>query len=201
MVANASKAALRSKIGRLRRGFPPARCEREQEQTCRTLAGWLERNACRHLASYAAVGGELDLLALHRSRWSDALPVLLPRVTDPANHRMVWHPVTGPEQLRPGFCGISEPFSGREVPLPEDVVILVPGIAFDRTGYRLGQGGGFYDCLLAALPAGTVTIGIGFTCQLVPTLPLEPHDRVLSGLIIGGVWIKEPVIGLGAAGS
>lgn len=56
-------------------------------------------------------------------------------------------------------------------------LILVPGLAFTRDGRRLGRGGGYYDRLLARLPAGTPKFGVCFDAQLVPDLPSEPHDQ------------------------
>jgi 5-formyltetrahydrofolate cyclo-ligase len=57
-------------------------------------------------------------------------------------------------------------------------VVVVPGIAFDRSGGRLGQGGGWYDRALAALCPRAVVIGVCFECQLAATsLPFEEHDR------------------------
>ena len=60
--------------------------------------------------------------------------------------------------------------------LEEVDVILVPGLAFTRGGERLGRGGGFYDRLLASLPARTVRLGVCFECQIVDELPGEAHD-------------------------
>ena len=76
-------------------------------------------------------------------------------------------------ELVPGRFGIREPV-GDEVPPPPDL-ILVPGLAFDRTGNRLGWGGGFYDRWLGSHP-GVPRLGIGFSCQVLERLPGEPHD-------------------------
>lgn len=74
---------------------------------------------------------------------------------------------------------------GRTVVLPEDHpspdpatidVAIVPGVGFTADGDRLGQGGGWYDRFLPRLRPESVTIGIAFEVQIVPSLPLEPHD-------------------------
>jgi 5-formyltetrahydrofolate cyclo-ligase len=85
-------------------------------------------------------------------------------------------PDTGP------FMGWAE-VEGKHVRLPEDAldprwpdVVIVPCVAFTRTGDRLGQGGGWYDRLLADVRDDCLTIGVGFTEQLVDELPTEPHD-------------------------
>jgi 5-formyltetrahydrofolate cyclo-ligase len=78
-----------------------------------------------------------------------------------------------------------EPRMGGEsaIGLNEIDVILVPGVAFTRAGQRLGRGGGYYDRLLAALPASTVRLGVCFEMQLVAELPSEPHDMRVDAVI------------------
>ncbi len=82
--------------------------------------------------------------------------------------------------LAPGRFGIREPV-GSELPPPPDL-ILVPGLAFDRSGNRLGWGGGFYDRWLGTHP-GVPRLGIGFSCQIVADLPGEPHDLRVDGVL------------------
>jgi 5-formyltetrahydrofolate cyclo-ligase len=62
-------------------------------------------------------------------------------------------------------------------------VILVPGLAFTPGGQRLGRGGGYYDRYLAALPAGTLKIGVCFGFQIVGALPTEPHDQTVDVVV------------------
>lgn len=85
-----------------------------------------------------------------------------------------------------------------EVALPEDDgldpewadVIVVPGTAFTVRGERIGQGGGWYDQFLPGRRAEAVTIGIGFSPQLVDSLPTEPHDVILDCIVTddGPIW-------------
>ncbi len=83
--------------------------------------------------------------------------------------------------------GVREPLGSCE-PMSLDRVglVLVPGVAFDRRGGRLGRGAGFYDRLLARLPAKAVKIGVAFSAQLVEEIPMETHDVRLDGLVAGG---------------
>lgn len=75
-------------------------------------------------------------------------------------------------------------YSGaQEFDLREADAILLPGLAFDLTGNRLGQGGGWYDRALENLPAGVLRIGVCFDFQLVETLPREPHDQPVSVIV------------------
>lgn len=82
----------------------------------------------------------------------------------------------------PGPHGAPEPASGAPAPPPD--LILVPGLAFDRRGGRLGRGGGFYDRFLAGpVAAGLPTLGVCFACQVVPNVPQEPHDARVAALV------------------
>jgi 5-formyltetrahydrofolate cyclo-ligase len=62
-------------------------------------------------------------------------------------------------------------------------LVLVPGLAFDEKGARLGRGGGFYDRLLASKSATTLAMGVAFAFQLESKLPLEPHDVAMDAVL------------------
>lgn len=90
---------------------------------------------------------------------------------------------------------------GVEVRMPQDEVasdwpdvIIVPGVAFTRAGQRLGQGGGWYDRFLPGRRADALTIGIGFTAQVVDFVPAEDHDVELDCIVTedGPVWPHGP---------
>jgi 5-formyltetrahydrofolate cyclo-ligase len=99
-----------------------------------------------------------------------------PRVTE---DRLDLFRVTSLHELRPGAWGIREPSPdlAHAVAPGEIDLILVPGVAFTRDGARLGRGGGFYDRLLSWLPRHSCKVGVCFDSQLVPELPMEPHDQ------------------------
>ena len=92
-------------------------------------------------------------------------------------------------ELEPGAFGILEPSknvrkdAGRKCSPAEIDVALLPGVGFDQTGRRLGQGGGFYDRLLPEFAEKTVTVGLSFECQCVERVPAEPHDRRVRALV------------------
>ena len=142
------------------------------------------------IAGYWPMGDEMDprplMLALASRGHALALPVTPPRGQPLAFH--AWAPGAA---LRPGPMGTSEPVAGEE--LRPDVV-LVPLLAFDRAGQRLGYGGGYYDRTLAALP-GAKAIGIAYAGQEMPEVPAGPQDIRLSLIATeGGVIIcGDPV--------
>ncbi len=91
--------------------------------------------------------------------------------------------------LQPGAFGILEPKPElqadrqREVPLQAIDFAIVPGVAFDRAGHRLGHGQGYYDRLLATRKSTTLLCGVCFESQLVEAIPLQPHDVVMDRVI------------------
>ena len=90
----------------------------------------------------------------------------------------------GELQFRPGPFGIPEPAVGTAILAPEDInCVLVPGIAFDRRGARLGFGKGYYDRFLCRLPAATHVCGLAFSLQIVDHVPDMPHDVRMQSLV------------------
>ncbi len=99
----------------------------------------------------------------------------------------------GKRVMIPDFFGIIEltgVYAGRAEATDVDLV-LIPGIAFDERGYRLGYGGGWYDRLSTKLREGTKKVGIAFEEQIVRTIPNEPHDLLLDLVITDSRVIKS----------
>ena len=77
-------------------------------------------------------------------------------------------------------------------------LLVVPGLAFNRHGHRLGQGGGFYDRLLSSDEWGGVSCGVAYACQVVPTIPVQAHDRSVDLVVTDhavardGAWSSYP---------
>lgn len=97
--------------------------------------------------------------------------------------------LTDLSELSPGVLGILEPkaalrsVAARHV-MPEELDLLaVPGVAFDRTGGRVGHGRGYFDRLLRHLRADALSVGIAFECQLFDRVPMESHDVPLGGIV------------------
>ena len=87
--------------------------------------------------------------------------------------------------LQPARWGIREPQASPDaLVLPPEVdLILVPGVAFTPAGQRCGRGGGFYDRLLASLPARSCKVGVCFAEQVAEEVPREPHDVAVNVVI------------------
>ncbi len=113
---------------------------------------------------------------------------LLCPLVDRAQRRLRLYRVDDPARdLIPGTLGIPEPRpDGREVEPGAVDWVLVPGLAFDPQGYRLGRGAGYYDRLLPTLRPGVPRWALCLDCQWVDRLPVEPHDAALDGIVSPG---------------
>ncbi len=91
---------------------------------------------------------------------------------------------TGQLQFQPGPFDIPEPAVSTAIIPPEDInCVMVPGLAFDRRGARLGFGKGYYDRFLCRLPATTHVCGLAFSVQIVQHVPDLPHDVRMQSLV------------------
>jgi 5-formyltetrahydrofolate cyclo-ligase len=120
--------------------------------------------------------------------------ILFPRIVPGADMQLEVLPIQQWEDLRPGSFNILEPDPAIcKVDTPDGIeLILIPGLAFDRNGSRLGRGSGYYDRLLAKLPAEAIRVGCFFACQEFPELPRQPHDMPLHWIITEKETIQIP---------
>ena len=179
------RAAIRAQL----RALPEA----AQETAASNARSLLEQQAvwrkARRILFYAPVPYELDIWPLLEDAIRMGKEAYLPRFAEPSYIAcQVTSIHTG---LAPGQFGIREPVPGSpEIPLNRLDFVLVPGIAFDLQGRRLGRGKGYYDRLLAEV-RGT-TCGVAFDEQIVEELPVEPHDIHLNCILTPTRWIVFP---------
>jgi 5-formyltetrahydrofolate cyclo-ligase len=126
---------------------------------------------------YSALPGEADPYLLLEELARQRVTFAFPRVAAKAAP-LAYHLKPEGSPLQPGAYGIAEPQPDWPIALPQ--ILLVPLLAFDARGHRLGYGGGFYDRTLAALGPGIRTIGIAYAGQEVEHIPHEPHDHPLD---------------------
>jgi len=139
------------------------------------LAGWSVWQKASSVCAFCALPGEPDVL----TSWPEKKSLSLPRV---AGDDLSMRRVLSLHALVPGRFGILEP--AEDAPEPPDGwdLFLVPGVAFDRNGARLGRGGGYYDRFLSR-HNDVFRAGVCFDEQLVPSVPCAVHDLHLHALI------------------
>lgn len=140
--------------------------------------------------TYLSVGSEVDTRSIIRDAWSKGKTVACPRCV-PGTNLMEWYRIDDFDNLERGSRGLEEPAADptkrMEVPpVGSDVsaVALVPGYTFDRRGYRLGYGGGFYDVFLPTF--GGTSLGLCRQAQFSEEpLDVDEHDVPVDFCIVG----------------
>ena len=191
------KAALRTRLRERRKNLPPE----ERKHLSDAAAGYILASAAWQKATcvalYIAVRGETETLRLLDAAWRSGKEVLLPLCSQDSRGCMDFVACPGEEFLLPGAYGIPEPSpcpSTSSAATPPGLII-VPGVAFDRTGARLGQGGGYYDRLLGLPPfVASLRIGSAYAFQIVDRLPSDPWDLPMHAICTeqGLSWIAQP---------
>ena len=175
------KKELRSKIYKLQKSLTESEEREENAQIAQIIEDNEHFQKAKWVMAYWPMPHEVDLRKL-MSRW-DEKNWVLPSIEDGI---LVLKRFESEESLIvSNHFGILEP-SGEAIYNFEEIdMVLVPGVAFDKSGGRLGHGKGYYDNLLPKLK-NALTIGVGFSYQLVAKAPCEEHDYTLDGVIIAG---------------
>lgn len=184
--ANAQKSALRAAIDRLRRGLSPAEIARRSLAAQAKLLSLPPIAAAPRgatLALYLPLPGELDTEPIWEALAARGFRCAFPRV-ERESPRLHFYALAPGEAVERGPLGVRQPPAREELPLEAIDLFLVPGQAFDLQGGRLGRGKGYYDATLAEAPRAE-RIGLGFEEQVIPTVPMLPHDVPLD-------WIVTP---------
>lgn len=118
-------------------------------------------------------------------------PVLAPRILEGSEAGLEFVEVDDWSRLESGRFGKQPPASWPATALGPSDLVVVPGLAFDREGGRLGRGGGYYDRVLSGRSAAgrAIFVGVGFHFQLVDRVPMMAHDRRLDAIVTDGTEI------------
>lgn len=178
------RRAMRDEIERL--------TSEERARASRLLCARLQdQPVWRHAGTilfYAPLADEPDISPLLERVLEEGRMVLLPRYNAGRGSYEACRVETPLGGLPVGRFGIREPVpASRVVPLKQLDLVLVPGLAFDWSGHRLGRGRGCYDRLLREV-AGT-KCGVAFETQLQAEVPVEPHDVWLEYIVTSARWL------------
>lgn len=181
----ASKQALRRSAVECILSLDPARRaleERELVARFPALPGFASAGCVLLYAS--AFPEEIDTGAMLQLALKQGKTLVCPRVDRTARQLRLYQIKDIEADFIRSRFGIPEPRKTCKPVTPEEVDwVLAPGLVFDHRGYRLGRGAGHYDRLLPTLRNGVPRWALGFDCQWVDELPVEPHDVPLDGVV------------------
>ena len=179
-----AKRALRARVLHARDALPP---ELRAEASRAIVAALIERDDYASAATLLLTlpfGSEWDNRPVLELALGQGKRVVLPRV-NAASRMLELCAVTRVESdAAPGFRGIYEPGAHCEL-VPVDAIdwVLVPGVAFDTAGRRIGYGGGYYDRMLPLLRPDARRVAGAFDVQIVEHVPAAAHDLVVDALV------------------
>lgn len=173
------KADIRKKMRELKRAVPAEEKLHRSEAIMRQVEQLPEFSEARVILLYWSMADEVQTHSFVE-RWYREKTLLLPCVE---GDDLLLRQYTGPECLVAGEqFGIGEPTGPVWTDLEAVELIVVPGVAFDRMGNRMGRGRGFYDRLLKSTPQA-VKVGVAYGFQLLDEIPVEPHDVKMNAVI------------------
>ena len=169
------KSALRSKFLQQRQSLSTTQWQTKSNLICDRLKNWSLFQQAQTILAYFSFRQEVDLSGLFDLDKNWAFPRCVGK-------NLVWHSWQSKDSLQLGKYGIKEPLiTAKEIDPKTANLILVPTVACDRSGYRLGYGGGYYDRLLSSKSCfGVPTVGIVFDFAYVNKLPVDVWDIKLN---------------------
>jgi 5-formyltetrahydrofolate cyclo-ligase len=189
------KRRLRRILSERRRAVPPDEAARAAGRIASQLLAEPAVRRARRVALYAALPGEVPSRPFFEALAAQRIPRLFPRVLP--QHALAFAAVADWSELRPGRYGVLEPPAQAEViRLEEGDLVLVPGVAFDRAGNRLGRGQGCYDrAFPASAPRPPLLIGVAYQIQIVAAVPHVETDRRMDAVVSERElnWTREAV--------
>ncbi|HUS23576.1 MAG TPA: 5-formyltetrahydrofolate cyclo-ligase [Candidatus Binatia bacterium] len=173
-----TKIDLRRELRLARSRIPPAQRRRAAQRAATHLARACRRWGARRVAVYLSFGAELDTAPLVAALRQAGCALFVPRIVTGGAMRFV---ALG-RLLRSNRFGIAEPPGGARAARLDAIVL--PLVAFDDSGRRLGMGGGYYDRLLSGTrPGRPRRVGYAYALQRVDAVPSEPHDARLDAVV------------------
>jgi len=175
MDAAKHKEGLRQRMREHRRGCDAEQLREDSDVIGRKALALQEVDGASVVCCYLAMRGEVGTDLLLQAFWTSGRRVYVPAF-DPDRGAYRWAKLEAHTKLATGPWNTTEPavrtWIGDETP----DLIITPGMAFDRSGSRLGHGGGSYDRLLVEAPAAA-RVGLALERQIVETVPVEDHDQ------------------------
>ncbi|WP_322923167.1 5-formyltetrahydrofolate cyclo-ligase [Paenibacillus campi] len=201
------KRRLRQQLQQRRRELEPEQRIQQSAELCAVAMEFVDhlrtqtRTKPFTVFSYLAYRDEPDTLPLLEHCWKQGDRVLVPRIQRAQQGIFELYEISGIADVESGMYGIPEP--KQHLPLygverwQEIDLVIVPGLGYDRAGGRIGYGGGYYDRFMAQLTVSATACPLlaapAFELQLLPHIPMEPHDFKVQFLFMpSGVIVTHP---------
>jgi 5-formyltetrahydrofolate cyclo-ligase len=179
-----AKRSIRERILRARNAMPAHLRSAASAAIAETLCGRSDFTAARVVLLTLPFGSEWDTRLLLSAALAQGKTIAVPRVNQERRMLEIHAVCDAESEIAPGFRGIPEPRAYcPPVALASIDWVLVPGVAFDAEGRRVGYGGGYYDRLLPLLEAGAARIAGAFELQVVERVPAAPHDTTVDAIV------------------
>jgi 5-formyltetrahydrofolate cyclo-ligase len=175
-----AKADLRERLVAARRARSPAARQAAGSAVAQAVLTLPEITVASTVAAYLSIGTEPSTMHLVDDLRSRGARVIVPVVEDDLD--LDWADYGGPDAVAQTRRGVREPLGARlgTAAVASADVILVPGLAADEHGNRLGRGGGSYDRALSRVPAATLVAVLLYDDEVLPLIPTEAHDRPVT---------------------
>jgi len=176
------KKRIRKEILALRNALPRATMELMSRNICRRFTRLPVVQDCSSVMIFLSFGSEINTDYIIQLLWRQNKRVLVP-ACKPETREMDIIPINSFADVEPGYFGIREPKRGFGLPVAKEAIdlVLVPAVAFDRRGYRVGYGGGYYDRFLVGM--SVPRIGLAFSCQIITEAPVDKYDQAVQGIV------------------
>ena len=181
---------LRKELRQTRRDIPASLRATYDEAISKHLLDLIDDQHVQSVAAYCAFDGEPDLKSVCRKLINDARIVALPVVSEDSNGLMEFHRWSTDTPIFKNQYGISEPQKSNPMPVSGFDMLLIPMVAYDKSGSRIGMGAGYYDRHLESIRelSTPVRVGVAYSRQEINSIKQNQWDIPLHGVVNEDGW-------------
>ena len=177
------KKTLRAQLQGALRQLEHAWIEEHSHAAAHRLFGTSVFQRAQGIMIFLPLPHEIDLCPVALRAWQEQMQVTVPLVSFAQKHMIPVEIHSLDQPMETDHYGLRTPTNGAPIPVDQVDLVIVPGLGFDRSGYRIGRGSGFYDRFLAQTAFVGKTCGVGFELQLIDAVPTAAHDVKLDMLV------------------
>jgi len=178
-----AKKAIRAALGDRLRGFDEEQIHRKSVEACRRLVETEEFDCAGVLMLFLPLAHEVDASAIALKAWQQDKLVTVPLVRADQRRMIPLEIRSLTEAMETDRLGVRTPSVGRPIPVDLIDLVIVPGVAFDALGRRLGRGGGYYDRFMSQGDYRARSCGLAFDEQRLDEVPTGEHDVAVDMLV------------------